>query len=241
MAYSDEHLSAYLDGELSEDERREIDQALEIDPELFERLEHLRTVDTVLSDTFLDIADEQIPEQIMSLIRSDQNASKGNVVSLSDRDQKLRFQTPFAMAAAAAIGVFVGAQFLNSASTTPEGHFFAGEVADGTELFQVLETISSQTEHAGITPVLTFASVDGGICREVTSKNERALACRADGKWTIIAVTHEPRQNEAGTYATASSNASIVFDVLSQQLMADAPLSADAEQSLIDQNWRSSN
>ena len=218
-----------------------IDQALESDPKLFERLKRLKSVDTVLSETLSDFANTPAPDHIVDLIRADQAASQNNVISMDRRRFVIPFQTPLAMAAAAAFGIFVGGQFMQSSPSAAHGSIYAGNVAENSSLFDVLETVPSQAEQAGITPVLTFSSVDGGVCRELVTQNERALACRNNGSWTVLAVTHEPRENNAGTYATASADASIVFDVLSQQLMSGAPLSSKAERTLIDQNWRSNN
>ena len=237
MAFTDEQLSAYLDGELTADERRQIDEALESDPGLFERLARLKTVDNVLNETLSDIANDPVSDRLIGIIQADRDNAANNIISLERLRSFKAFQTPLAMAAAAAFGLFIGTQFMNTSQTIPQTGLFAGHVASDSTLHDALERTPSQSEYAGITPLLTFQSVDGDVCREVTSKSERALACRSNGSWVVLAVTHEPDTNAPETYATASANASIVFDVLSEQMMDGAALSADAEQDLIDRNW----
>ena len=67
-AYQDK-LSAYLDGELPEEEAREIELALEDDPALQAELEELMAADTWAKDQFAVMASEPIPFKLATAIQ----------------------------------------------------------------------------------------------------------------------------------------------------------------------------
>ena len=235
MEYSDETLSAYIDGELPADEARSLEAEIQEDAKLAQRVENLRSVDAVLSEALSDVADEAVPEHIFAMVTDARDQSK--IVSLSTARPRSWFQSPLAVAAAAAFGLAVGLVFTPRQMAESGAQIYAGSVEGGTPLYRALETLPSNTSENGLTPIVTFATSDGRVCREITGPESRALACRSSDDWTVLAVTHEVSSAGGGTYETASASASIVFDVLAQELMHDAPMSAAQEQRLLEQNW----
>ncbi len=77
----DEKLSAYLDGELPEDEVREIEAALEQDTALQAELEALMAADTLAKDDFAAMLDEPVPTALAAAIRDAPESLPANTPS----------------------------------------------------------------------------------------------------------------------------------------------------------------
>lgn len=70
MTLSDEKLSAYLDGELTEAEAREIEALVEADPAVQNALERLMEADQAAKDVFDEMLAEPVPLNLASAIRN---------------------------------------------------------------------------------------------------------------------------------------------------------------------------
>ncbi len=69
MSWQPEELSAYLDGELPPERAREIDSALEHDPELQAELESLMSADAAAGQAFAAMLEEPVPPSLAAIIR----------------------------------------------------------------------------------------------------------------------------------------------------------------------------
>jgi anti-sigma factor RsiW len=67
--HSDEALVAYLDGELDEDERRQVDTWLAADPAVRERLMALAQAGELVRDAYADIVNEPVPPRLIAAAR----------------------------------------------------------------------------------------------------------------------------------------------------------------------------
>jgi hypothetical protein len=99
----DEILMAYVDSELGEEERKDVEAALANDPEARRKVDEYRTTRAAI-DQFADILDEPVPDHLISAIR--QNAEQSNVVKLSGRPKTGRGW--FAIAASLVVGISLG-------------------------------------------------------------------------------------------------------------------------------------
>ncbi len=238
MNFTDKQLSAFIDGELPEDEAKALEQALTSDPTLREALARLQNVDTVLSEALGGVADEAVPAHIAALIKPKSKPSEtGNIVSLAGwRQYVSRFTMPAGLAASLLIGMIFGSQFLGSLDEGGQAGLMTGQVDDRSNLYAVLETAPSGTAEQGITPIVSFAS-QSGVCREVSTPSQRALACREDSTWTVLVVAEERASGSEESYRTASGDTSVIFDVLADQLMTSAPMSSSVEALRIEAGW----
>ncbi|HET9230902.1 MAG TPA: zf-HC2 domain-containing protein, partial [Vitreimonas sp.] len=66
MTINDAVLMAYADGELSAEERAEIERALAADPALRAQLETHQKMRAQLSGAYADILDEAVPERLLA-------------------------------------------------------------------------------------------------------------------------------------------------------------------------------
>ncbi|WP_299848306.1 anti-sigma factor [uncultured Roseovarius sp.] len=73
-----EKLSAFLDGELPEDEAHEIEKALASDPELQTELEAIMAADTAAQETFAAMLEEPVPFELAAAIQDAPVASAAN-------------------------------------------------------------------------------------------------------------------------------------------------------------------
>ena len=68
---SEETLSAYIDGELSSNERLAVDQALADSPDLRAELNALKSADEIARAAFIPVDEAPMPAGLEALIRSD--------------------------------------------------------------------------------------------------------------------------------------------------------------------------
>jgi anti-sigma factor RsiW len=113
--HSDEALVAYLDGELEDAERLNLEASIDSDPELRDRLAALAQSADLVRSAFADIVDEPVPERLIAAARGEAAAdSRGAAQILFFRRPQRhawpapsRWQIGYA-AAAALMGLVVG-------------------------------------------------------------------------------------------------------------------------------------
>lgn len=70
MTLSDEHLSAYLDGELSAEDTRAVEALVASDPAVADALERLMATDTAVKAAFDEMLTDPVPFELAATIRS---------------------------------------------------------------------------------------------------------------------------------------------------------------------------
>ncbi len=80
--FDDEILMAYVDSELSEEERKDVELFIAADQQARETVERYRSTRTAI-DQFANILEEPVPEHLVNTIR--QHEQQTNVVQLSDQ------------------------------------------------------------------------------------------------------------------------------------------------------------
>lgn len=247
MTITDQKLSAYIDGELSPGEIAEINKALQSDPEIAVRLEHLKCPDALIAAAYSEIDDEPMPDGVMDLLRetNDVESADENVVQFAPKPvikSPAPWITPLAASVALAIGVGVGMQ-IASDHTRGNGQFVvAGVIDPSNPLYAALEAtpsgVTAETETGALTPVLTFRSVDERYCREFSiSKDDQvshAVACRTDAGWeTRFAAFGSAAVRNNGQYSTASSSDEDNFATFVSTMMANDAFSQSEEKALL--------
>jgi len=106
--FDDEILMAYVDSELSEAERKEVELFLTEDAQARETVKRYRQTRTAI-DQFADILDEPVPEHLVNTIR--QHELQTNVAQLPDQSNK--GSRWMAIAASLVIGVGLGTFTMN--------------------------------------------------------------------------------------------------------------------------------
>ncbi|MEO0997278.1 MAG: hypothetical protein AAFX58_07145 [Pseudomonadota bacterium] len=239
--YTDEKLSALLDGELPQLEASELRRAIAADSALAVRYDTLRQANEALRAAYLPIADEPLPEAVVALVNQAPVAADDNVVPLT-RGRRV-WRPLLAAAAALVVGLFAGLQLAERGAPYPG--IGPGVIATDDLLHRALEhERSGQTAGiagTGAVPQLTFRSRDGSYCREVLAPRPagavRALACRGNGQWTVLLTAFDAATDSSDGYSIAGADAAPAFDALVDRLIDGVPLDAAAEGRAIAGGW----
>ncbi len=251
---SDEQIMAWVDGELPEDEARQVERAIQGDPEAQKKAEVFRGSTAMLKAAFDDPLHEAVPEKLIRTIRA-----HGTPRAAARRTGSWRsfFRIPvlspaFGVALAVVLlgGLLSGYLFFG----TSRSGLFTG-VPSGRQFSRGLETIPSGNSfyladgNLKVTPVATFRDRARRYCRQYEveilrgAKGQWAqgVACRdRRGDWhTRVYVPPMPQQaatQRADTYVPAAGDDAMtgVLD----RLMAGAPLTTEQEAALIRSGWR---
>lgn len=221
---TDETLGAYLDGQVTPDERAAIERAIAADADVRRRLQDLRAADATLREAY-PLPQARMDDPIARRIRS---AARGSGVGL--RPQALR--APAVALAAGLAGLAVG--------------FFASENRAGDDtlglpasIANVLETRASGDAERGARVLFSFISHDDTLCRQFAANaatlSGEGVACRDDGRWRLVAWV-QAEHPIPGQFQAATGERPL--DVIVDRLDRSGPLSDDTERALLARRWR---
>ena len=254
MTFTDEQLSAYLDGALPESEMDAITDALADSDELADRLANMRGADTWLRQEFAAVDKTPVRQETLDMIDqhgSAEQESADTVVAFRNPKQTEapRGWPAWGQAVAAsvtlAVGVLTGMQMGDGTQPAGETLQVAGLIAPSDPLHIVLQStpsMQSTTFDGGITamPTLSFAAADGTYCRELTitaaSTENRSLACQTEGGWLVRASVAMPKTSANEGFTTASADTQLIDETI-RNLMQGDTLTPEQEIALIDKDW----
>ena len=242
-----DQLSAYLDGEVTASEARDIEVALEADTELRARLDQLRGGDLAVKAAMDRLLERPVPDALAQAVRAAMTAREprplnDNAAALRPRATLARQALwPSAIAAALVGGVMLGhltplagagtADWTSQAgSGAPQaGQAMAAALGGATSGAHVI-LASGRT----MTPIMTFTSQDGSLCRQFDVVGaegiESGLACRADrSAWRLVALTKAGPAASDGGYRTASGPGGDAVSAMADRLIKGEPMDAAAE------------
>lgn len=242
--YTDDQLSAYLDGEFPMDEATTLEEALKTSPSLQDRLERLGSIDALLAPAFEELVSGPMPEGVMVLLtKKDATPPEGaQILAFPNKVGRFFKSHGLPMAAAASLAL-VATSIVSGPKTAGSGTFALAERPDLVELLAAVP--SSQRidlnfdQQAEV--VLSYASNDVGFCREFAlydrTQTMNAIACNQGNAWTLeVAEFSAPTVIVEGSYTTASSPGAALEAFVDETMTEDA-LSADQEAALIKGGW----
>lgn len=250
MSFSDETLMAYADGELDEQTRRDIEQAMRADPALAEKVRQHVALRNNVFNAFGGVLDEEVPQRLQAAARS------GKVVHLDSVRQvrtpppapvpqaKPRWSWPEwgALAATLVVGVLAGGLGSRSIDSGEQLAVFdarSGSLAASGALAQALsQQLASSTPAAGEVKIgVSFVASDGNYCRSFLLPKAAGLACRSGGQWRIP-VLSEGEAGTAGAYRqAASATPPAVLEAIDARISGKT-LDAGAERAALQQGWQ---
>jgi len=195
MLINDEILTAYIDGELNDDQMRDVKAQLDNSPQLSTRVEEMRLMDDMVTKTYHAIDDRPMPESVLSLLQDTPDGqadhehahnehAKGketNILSFKKRQKFVSNAPVWQMGLAASIALFVGLGvgrgLPGPESSQPSGPILAqqtaGVITPQNALFAMLENQPSATPvvidddlNINAKPIMSFQNVDHEYCRE---------------------------------------------------------------------------
>jgi hypothetical protein len=250
MSISRETLMAYVDGELDERTRMEVEAAMTLDAEIMHEIERQQMLRGQLRDAFDDVLKEPVPERLLTAVRTAPGAErKATVVDLAQArkpalEKSARRWSALqwgAMAATLVIGVFVGKQM-----STPETASFAsrnGQLTARGALAQALTSrLSGETADTDrINIALSFRNEAGNYCRAFVIQDANAmsgLACREGKDWQLQILASAPVKTETENYRMAASDLPASVLQAAQSSIAGEPLAAADEVAAREAGWR---
>jgi hypothetical protein len=257
MSIPDDMLMAYVDGELSAEERTRVEAAMQSNPEVARRVAEQRKLRTDLRTAFDGVLREPVPERLLAAARgkaSDVSNDSARGASVSDfataaqarkdaREARAtrRWSWPEwgAIAASLIIGVIVAQFAMRSPGSAPFTSQQGQLLAQG-DLARTLSEQLASTQGAGAeTSVgVSFRAKDGSYCRSfaMRSTSTAGLACREGNAWRVDVLARTG--NEQGEYTQAGSALpAAVLNAIEQQIQGE-PLDADAEARARESGWR---
>lgn len=245
-------LSAYIDGELPDEEMRALKVRLLQDPELARRLAALRGADVDALRHYDEIDKRPMPRAVLEMLGQHEAVNEtDNVVAFPKRGIQQFFQMPVAIAASVALlaGFMVANVLQESNVASPEQTgLYAGQVEPGSPLHRFLETGSSRegqllAEGRNADLLLTFQDRDGDYCRQLqvhgTGVPVQGVACRRDDTWQLEAVSIAGERAPDGSYQQASGEMPEAIDSAIDGLIGPLPpLDLEEETALISKGWK---
>ncbi|MBI1212365.1 MAG: hypothetical protein GC190_12945 [Alphaproteobacteria bacterium] len=243
MTISEETLIAYLDNELSADERARVEALLAADAALRERLrQHERVIDALRAASD-PVVHEALPDRLVQTAMRAPASWRWRLGSVLSRalpgSQALPYVRVVRYAAVLLAGVVVGWAAANAPWRQSNPSTFA--VAQGG-LEQALEQqLAADLPKRGPRVGVSFKAQTGLLCRTfdlgASSGNKAGIACRGPNGWTIeTLVAAEPRA--ASAYETAAAAMPQALRNAVDALIAGAPLTAEQERAARRRSWR---
>jgi anti-sigma factor RsiW len=232
MTYvTNERLAAYADGELDEADMAQVREALASDELLRARLARIETIDDRLRSAFAPGYEEEIPLRLAELL---------------DVQPQRRTWFPAGMrlagsaVAAGVAGVVIGALWSEAPVVSP-----SGEIAFSPDVSRAIDRTPSGSRaivgNTAVEPVLSFASNDGRVCRELrielADAARQVVACRVDAAWRIEALVSRPKK-PAGGYVPAGASDGGAIEAAETRLGFKQAMSAAEEDAAIAKKWR---
>jgi len=250
---TDEKLSAFLDGELPQNEAAEIEEALSENEALVQRLEQLSRVDELLRGA-VDALDKgarpvaDLSPAPPAVPANELATTKANTPPIAANDNPW-WRLPLAASVALAVGLMAGGSLFGPGSTKPDGVQLASYTTDDG-LGSFLETAASGERRAiGASQAelrLTFLGSEGQPCREFAftsgTSTTQAVACRGSSQsWTVelaakSSAAGAPGGEDPSGYQTASAGDEGFGEAVNAMMGSDA-FSAEEEARLINNGW----
>lgn len=249
MSFSDEILMAYADGELDEQTRREIEQAMRRDPAIADKVSQHKALRSTVFNAFAGTLDEAVPQRLQAAARP------GKVVHLDSVRQARQPPAPppaaskpkwvfpqwAALAATLVVGVLVGV--FGTQTFSGDGQLAAFDKESGILAAQGKLDKALSQQVAGI-PVrdasvkvgITFMSKEGGYCRSFMLPTTAGLACRNGDIWEIPVLTNGPMGINTQYRQASSALPAAVLEAIDARIEGK-PLDAAGERAAHKADW----
>ena len=240
MTFTDEMLSAYLDGELSDAQCGQLESAMKHDEVLRERLESFAAVDIFLQDG-LSLIDTYNHEDLYVQAKS----------PAIQHTFARRHLPKLAIAACALIAIGIVTVFpayLSGSQKDSELDLMAQTISKHHVLYPLLENtlsanymaLGENTDLAGQV-ILSFRSQGGQLCRhfqlEQSSKFYEGVGCRSPQNWRVELIARTAHKQDASAYRTASTSGLQAVETHIDDIIAGLPLTLEDERMQIQSDW----
>jgi anti-sigma factor RsiW len=244
VTLSDETLMAYVDGELDATTRAEVEAAMLRNPELAQRIARQKALRSRVRLAFQKVADEPVPERLLSAARAAPTARRENNVVPLRRKPHRRWSWPEwgAMAASLVIGILAGQVFIRfSDSTTMVASRGGALVAKGA-LSRALsdQLVADQTARIPVQIGVSFRSRGGDYCRTFAlhdSSGLAGMACHQGDGWRVQVLARGESVTNGAYRQAGSAVPKAVWQAVEETISGD-PLDAQGEAEAKGKGWQ---
>ncbi len=230
---SADKIVAYVDGELDDAARAEVETAAAADPAVAAGIAAHRRLRTQLAAAFGPVADEPVPDWLLRATPPAEAEAEAEVIAFKPRAVPGR---PMVMQFAAMAACLVAGVLLTFAVTTPRGDFAAtstGLIARGALKQALTRQLAADDTVAGQPRIgLTFRDDEGALCRTFTTTANEGLACRQAGDWRI-----EIASRAASSPEFTQAGSPLLIQAVEARI-AGEPFDAAAEKQSRDKGWQ---
>ena len=238
---SDEMITAWLDGEVTAEQRSDIETAIAASPELGVRVARLARADRLLAPAFAEALNSAIPERFEAVIGRSRRG--GGFAGFREALSSLLSPRPLAMAAASlVVGVMLGGVIL-SGSPTAAGIASDSEgrmIADNA----IAQSLASAASGAAAGPVsirLSIVDEGGRYCRQFETPAAAGLACLEGEAWVIDTLSRTGGGSSAdGAYVMADGSTDPAISAALERLGVRHVLDSREESVAIASGWAAS-
>lgn len=235
MTVSREELAAYADGELTGEVTRKVEAAIVAEPALLRDLERHRALKAQLTAHFGAIADEPVPEALVSLLNRPPEAPASNVVGMAEARERIDEKRRLlrwtwiagpALAASLALAVML-----------PRGDQERPGYADA-QLAGVLDQrlVADQATGEATRVLLSFRNSAGSYCRAFSGGSRGGIACRDGAGWKLEALGGGSGRSQTDYRMAGADDSEILARA---QAMAQGPaLDSGEEAAARARGWR---
>ncbi|MFZ5609018.1 MAG: hypothetical protein ACOY99_05350 [Pseudomonadota bacterium] len=258
MNIAQERIIAFIDGELKENERRQVAAAIAADAETAAYARDYERLKATLAKAYAPLLKEPIPARLLAAV----SAPPGNVIALPPAPQAAppasrqhargrRLGWALSLAASLLIGVLLGQGWRANAPLPGLAPSPAGGFVAQASLARALDhRLSGRAEDARpnstIDIALSFRNRTGGICRVFALREDAApavtgIACREAAAWRVVALAPALPASTAvaGDYQPAGARAlPAAIGAAIAGMMAGDPLGVAEEAAARDKGWR---
>lgn len=214
----EETIFAYIDGELEDEDRVRIEQAIAADPKLQAIVSEHRALAAQLTDSFATILEAPVPHAIARAAKPDDSILYlADARSRQERRNAPRHMTHWAALAATLVAGIVGGTIFSGRQQGPVTER-AGQLVASGQLALALDTqlASTQVARAPVRIGLTFRNHAGAICRSFAAETTAGVACRDGKAWQLKALLAREKA-DTGDYrmaAASSATAELVDNLI---------------------------
>jgi hypothetical protein len=241
---SEETLMAYVDGELDDSARKQVELVIAEDPEVARRIAKHQVLRGRLHSSFATVLDEPVPQRLVSLVRTAAAGPGQPQVLQFRRKPAVRRSWPqwASLAASFALGAlvwhFTARQYLSGPITENHGQL----VAAGALARALTGQLAAEQDAAAATQIgISFRSKRGDYCRTFLlpdATGTAGLACRQNDQWTVQVLAHADAPMRSGQYRQAASSVPLTVLRAVDDSIAGEPLDAAAEKQARAADWQ---
>jgi len=238
---SDELITAWLDGEVTQQQRSEIEAAIAASPELGLRVARLARVDRLLPPAFAETLNAPIPQRFDAVLARSRRG--GGFAGFRAALSGLLAPRPMAMAAASLVlGIMLGGAILSGALTgagiaaDSQGRMIANDPMAAS-----LASVASGATGGPLGIRLSVVDDGGRYCRQFETPAATGLACLESEKWVIDTLSRTSGTVSVdGAYVMADGSTDAAISAALERLGVRRVLDSREELAAIASGWRAS-